>query len=519
MPGLIVFLHGLMGTQHSWGAVPSYLEGTDFDIHIPVYSATLTSRSDVEISAQRVLTEIQTKFPNHSPIYLVGHSLGGLIAREICRSLLLNGPDPLLNNIPAAITLGTPLEGARFGNCVLRHIPFLSPKIQRIATVGYCFDAYRDAILVAKTRKVSRPKQLHIQIEDDGVIARQIAEHFTEDDIRAAVIGGTHRKFAEDNTEAKYLADVLLTQIRNSQNSLSAPNILKADHAIASDLPDRLILIACSHNKRDGGEPAYEGSNPVQWITEPNLRQRIISKRSYIYSVLKDAKLADGFERGGNRAYQPANQQLKHGLDLGGPAVGAESTSYLPAWKRYTGRIYVPIQPNSWANYFASRNRVRVLIMSGLYGIIEPEELIQNYDVHLTDTHLESGLSVSSTWTELFTECIDSYVRSAYRQRKVKIFNMLCDHHYVDAIKWHKLSRECSVYHLASKTLEDVSLLPPAGLILNSFLTSPDRMEDFDSEDRNKREYELSDFGTPAAGLAGTKILFESRVNFSRSDV
>jgi triacylglycerol esterase/lipase EstA (alpha/beta hydrolase family) len=188
MPGLVVFLHGLMGTRHSWGAVPNFVQGPDFDVITPTYNAAVQGRSDIETSAQLIITELQTRYPDHEPIYLVGHSLGGLVAREICRYLLLNGPDALLNKIPAVITAGTPLEGARYGNCILRHIPFLSPKIHQIATTGYAFDEYREAIRAAKNRHVSRPKQLHIQMEEDGVIARQFAEHYTEDDSAAAVI-------------------------------------------------------------------------------------------------------------------------------------------------------------------------------------------------------------------------------------------------------------------------------------------------------------------------------------------
>ena len=124
----------------------------------------------------------------------MGHSLGGLIAREICRRLLLNGPDDeFLNKIPAVITLGTPLEGARQGNRILRALPLLSPKIHQIATDRYAFDEYRHAIRAAKGRKVGRPKQLHVQMEEDGMIARQIEARFTEDDYNSAVIGGTHR--------------------------------------------------------------------------------------------------------------------------------------------------------------------------------------------------------------------------------------------------------------------------------------------------------------------------------------
>jgi len=151
--------------------------------------------------------------------------------------------------------------------------------------------------------------------------------------------------------------------------------------------------------------------------------------------------------------------------------------------------------------------------MSGLYGLVEPDEWIQNYDVHLTDTNEYNGQSVSSIWSELFTESIDTYVRHAFRNRKVRIFNLLCDHHYTDAVQWHALSRDCSVYHLASPTLEDVGLLPPAGLILNSILLEPNMMQGIDRDDRR---YPLSDFGVPPVGLAGTEIIFESRVGLSK---
>jgi hypothetical protein len=517
MPGLIVFLHGLGGNKHSWGAVPEFLQSDDFDVVTPTYSASIGSRADVEISAQRVLTEIQTRFPEHSPICFAGHSLGGLVAREICRRLLLNGPDDFLNKVPAVMTLGTPLEGARVGNWLIRNLPRVSPKIHQIATDGYAFDEYRQAIAAAKQRKVSRPKQLHIQMEEDGVIARQVEARFTEDDRNAAVIGGSHRHFADNNNDAQFLADLLLRLIRDTQNSLSAPSILRPAPPAIHDLPDRLVLIACSHNKRDGGERGYDNLHPVAWINEQSLRQRIINKRTYMYGIVKDAKLADGFERGGNRGFQPANLTLQHGPDLGGTRNLGQNISYLPAWNRYAGRIYGPVTQASWDTYFGSRDRMRVLIMSGLYGLIEPEEMIQNYDVHLTDTHIDSGLSVSSMWSELYTESLENYVRHAFRDRKVHIYNLLCDHNYVDCVKWHKLPRsQCSVFHLASPDYEDVDLLPPAGVILDSFLRDPQRLEILQAADRDKRQYSMADFGAAPKGLADARIIFESRVGNSK---
>ncbi len=81
--------------------------------------------------------------------------------------------------------------------------------------------------------------------------------------------------------------------------------------------------------------------------------------------------------------------------------------------------------------------------MSGLYGLIEPNEFIQNYDIHLSDTHKDYGLDVKSQWLELYTKALTSYVRHAWSGgRRVRIFNLLCDHHYVDAVRWLRVPRE-----------------------------------------------------------------------------
>jgi pimeloyl-ACP methyl ester carboxylesterase len=336
MPGLVVFLHGLGGNRHSWGAVPDFIRnspfGNDFDVATPEYSASLWSPSTIETSAQQILTFIQTTFPDHDPIFIIGYSLGGLIGREIARHLLLQGPDALLNKIPAVVTVGTPLEGARLGNSVLGQAFFLSKKIRQLASLRYAFDEYRHAIREAARRRVHRPKQFHIQMEDDRVIKRHIESHFTEDDVATDVIPHGHTNFAERNEDASYIAEVLLRQLRKAHVAISRPSIRAPEPVAGTDLPDRLVLIACSRGKREGGESPFAGPPPVGWIPQPGLRQRVISKSSYVYSLLHDAKLADGFERGGNRAHQPANANLKHGPDLGGVSVSGKEGRYLPAW-------------------------------------------------------------------------------------------------------------------------------------------------------------------------------------------
>jgi len=206
--------------------------------------------------------------------------------------------------MPAVVTVGTPLEGAQMGNFWFRHAPLLSKKIRQLTAPKYAFDDYRHSIREAAKRNVRRPKQIHVQMEDDRVIKRHIDDHFTEDDLVGAVLPGRHTNFAEKNDDASYVADVLLRQLRNAYVAISKPSIRAPEPVEAAELPDQLILVSCSHGKQDGGQGPFAGPPPVGWIPQRGLRQRVISKSSYVYSLIHDAKLADGFERGGNRALE-----------------------------------------------------------------------------------------------------------------------------------------------------------------------------------------------------------------------
>jgi pimeloyl-ACP methyl ester carboxylesterase len=419
MAGLVIFLHGLLGNRESWGEVPELIKksplGADFEIASLEYSAKLRSRSNIETSSGQILTQIRARYADKEPIYIVGYSLGGLIARELCRSLLVSGDDDLLARLRAVITAGTPLEGARFGNKILQWLPLISPKIAQLASKK-SFTTYQSAIDASKARAdeiskpIPRPRQLHLRMEDDGVTAALVETNFTEDDFAAGIIRGTHRKFADTPEEAALVADVILMMIRNNENSVG-PAFRVAPKPIETVLPDRLILIACSHTKREGGNEGFPGPAPAGWIPQPTLRQTELSRRSYIFSLLQDARLADNFERGGNRTHQPANRYLKHGPDLGGSLAQGAHAAYMPAFRRYNGRIYQPVLDATWDRYLQTRERVSALIMSGLYGLLEASEEIQNYDVHLTDTDTQSGQSVSSMWSQLYTRCLETYVQ------------------------------------------------------------------------------------------------------------
>ena len=510
MGGLIIFLHGYRGDAGDWGTVPSLVERSlkSFETAVLQYSASTFSRADIDRSAGRVLSEIQRDYSDCDPIYLVGYSMGSIIAREVCRKLLVGQPndDALLDKIAAVITVGAPLGATRFPR-LARLFGRISVKVGRVSDPEFVFGRYAEAIKIAAERPVRRPKQIHIEIEDDEVVAAHDTSLFTPDDEPGGVIRGSHRRFVQDASTAIAVADEVLKNIRSQQNSFARPYINAARDDRGS-LPDVLFLIACSNRKASGGEVDFSGPEPGVSLPSVALRERVLSKRSKMFSLIKDTKIFSGFERGGNRAHQAPNKTLVHGPDLGGVMEGG---TYLPAYQRYTGRTYGPITAAAWESYSTHRDRMTVMIMSGLYGLFDAAEWIQEYDIHLTDTDGD-GSSVSSMWSELFTDILTEYVKVAHKDGKVKIFNLLGDEDYVAAIQWHRLPKECSVYHLASPTLSHKALLPSSGAVLNDLLLHPERIDVLQRDQR----YPLSDFGPPPAGESEVEILFEPRFGSSR---
>lgn len=133
------------------------------------------------------------------------------------------------------------------------------------------------------------------------------------------------------------------------------------------------ILVTCSAKKEPGGTPDYVPSSQLKQCLSPQTYGRLMASRREITEKLLEYP---EFE---NKEYISPGPDL--GLD-----VSPQSTLYLPAFQRYTGRVFSTAEIKE---LYTPACRSSILIFSGLYGITEPEELIRDYNVKMSDTYAD----------------------------------------------------------------------------------------------------------------------------------
>jgi pimeloyl-ACP methyl ester carboxylesterase len=137
-PDLVFFLHGLMETEFAWeiGGTPTYgsrlandLECTDLQIRYN--TGKHISENGAELAL--LITEVAANWPVPvDQIVLVGHSMGGLVARSACHQAALAGQE-WATKVRHIVCLGSPHLGAPLARTVhlataaLRRIPESRP--------------------------------------------------------------------------------------------------------------------------------------------------------------------------------------------------------------------------------------------------------------------------------------------------------------------------------------------------------------------------------------------------------
>jgi cytoplasmic iron level regulating protein YaaA (DUF328/UPF0246 family) len=141
-----------------------------------------------------------------------------------------------------------------------------------------------------------------------------------------------------------------------------------------------VVLIACSKRKQVGGYQDYIPSGRLEQALSPESFEKLMNARTELVNS--------------------ASKYLPIGPDIGihGGHVAAQ---YLPAYQRYTGIVY---DRGRVQDLYPGQSNVRLLIISALYGLLDGEDLIQEYDLVMKETI--SGQRLYTWWKRHNLGCI-----------------------------------------------------------------------------------------------------------------
>ena len=214
-----------------------------------------------------------------------------------------------------------------------------------------------------------------------------------------------------------------------------------------------LILISCSDHKMPYGRRMVEGTDPIPWLRDAELRQKLLKTRSLVFHYIKTNKLCDAERKQGNRGYDPVNRDLVKGPDFGGKD---DSGLYLPACLRYIGRFFREVRGNlsdddALKLWERSCGGYQVLIVSGLYGLVSPFDPIQEYTCHFTDRIIGTRQGLQIIWRNVLAEIICHLTKDTGSGCKAKLLDLLSEESYQDAFDWGLISKHATCFNRAYK--------------------------------------------------------------------
>lgn len=232
-----------------------------------------------------------------------------------------------------------------------------------------------------------------------------------------------------------------------------------------------LIIAICSNTKITSGElqeyhPETSIQNALGEEFSPYI-ERLYDGRSNIHNLITSGEVS---RDGKQLCNMPFNDGLVYGADLNFTGI-ANSGAYLPAIQRYDGRFYKELgNPRERLLFFLRNSLHHFLIVSGLYGVITPLELIQCYSCNVSDHPY-----VSKQWTadSCLTETIASYIK---KFKITKVFDFMATDSYRNLVAWETIRNltHDNVLHGFSKQFAGDALLPLLGIITKRYLTTPE---------------------------------------------
>lgn len=225
-----------------------------------------------------------------------------------------------------------------------------------------------------------------------------------------------------------------------------------------------LFLIICSNAKRRDGEGVYTSETGLANSLPSNVSADLLTTRGHILRLItQDTETRDDLML----IELPRNQNLVAGADFGGTAKIAQ---YLPSAYRYNGSFYRAI--GSDASQLLTQTRYHILILSGLYGLLRPAELIQDYSCHVDD-HPE--IRPAWTNTRLLTDVLIAYLKTYAIDH---VFDFTALDGYRQLINWNTLVRHgIKTWHAFGRQSVGDGFLTPLGELLGRWLREANNPE------------------------------------------
>lgn len=141
-----------------------------------------------------------------------------------------------------------------------------------------------------------------------------------------------------------------------------------------------LVIMPCSGSKLEGGDHPFHVSFPELSEERQKLREQYCDpSKEHLRKKLEKV------------------ERIRHGELL--------EDKCMPAYKRYSGKMYGPIQEETWSEW----GRDNILIFSALFGLIKSTDFIPWYDLSINDAI--NGQIVAGFWknSKVLQELIESY--------------------------------------------------------------------------------------------------------------
>ena len=245
-----------------------------------------------------------------------------------------------------------------------------------------------------------------------------------------------------------------------------------------------LFLTTCSLTKSRGGESHYDKNDAIATGVGADLEGRLLARREEVRGLVKGNR--DLRWQGVSLADLEFNHDLVRGADFG----GRHAPAYLPAIDRYRGRFFQAL--GEGGEQALRGRRHGALVVSGLYGLVQPMERIQLYSCPL-------NAEVAETWNRdaLLTDVLCEYI---HRFNVLRVFDLLAIDAYRQLIDWQRIADSgTDVLHCFDSMASGESALTSFGMFLASHLIerTEERLIDLGDGDRIENVMFRSSMVTP----------------------